>query len=128
MIVLQPHGRSTHAARSACLKARDLRRGSAVGQTHKQGDGRKVRRGRRRLELRAVRPRQERAGSSVASRLPAMTPEKAKAAKRKFECGVIARGEAVPAGKPLPPGATHEIVGNDAEGAPILKRKRFSLK
>ena len=68
------------------------------------------------------------ADSSVASRLPATTPEKAKAAKRKFECGVIARGEAVPAGKPLPPGATHEIVGKDADGAPILKRKRFSLK
>ena len=57
-----------------------------------------------------------------------MTPEKAKAAKRKFERGVIARGEAVPAGKPLPPGATHEIVGTDAEGVPILKRKRFSLR
>jgi hypothetical protein len=57
-----------------------------------------------------------------------MAPEQAKAAKRKFERGVIARGEAVPAGKPLPPGATHEIVGTDAEGAPILKRKRFSLR
>jgi len=70
----------------------------------------------------------KKAGSSVASRLPATTPEKAKAAKRKFECGVIARGEAVAAGKPLPPGATHEIVGKGADGAPILKRKRFSLK
>jgi hypothetical protein len=68
------------------------------------------------------------APSSVASRLPPMAPEQAKAAKRKFERGVIARGEAVPAGKPLPPGATHEIVGTDAEGAPILKRKRFSLR
>ena len=68
------------------------------------------------------------AASSVAARLPPVTPEKAKAAKRKFERGVIARGEAVPAGKPLPPGATHEIVGTDSEGAPILKRKRFSLK
>jgi hypothetical protein len=67
-------------------------------------------------------------GSSVASRLPATTPEKAKAAKQKFERGIIARGEAVPAGEPLPPGATHEIVGKDAEGAPILKRRRFSLK
>ena len=65
---------------------------------------------------------------SVASRLPPMTPEKIKAAKRKFERGVIARGEAVPAGKTLLPGATHEIVGTDAEGEPILKRKRFSLK
>lgn len=66
--------------------------------------------------------------SSVASRLPAVTPEKAKAAKRKFERGLIVRGEAVPAGKSLPPGATHEIVGTDAEGAPVLKRRRFSLK
>ena len=65
---------------------------------------------------------------SVAAQLPPMTPEKVKAAKRKFERGVIARGEAVPKGKHLPPGATHEIVGTDAEGAPILKRKRFSLK
>jgi len=68
------------------------------------------------------------AAPSVAARLPATTPEKAKAAKHKFECGVIGRGEAVPAGKPLPPGATHEIIGKDADGAPILKRKRFSLK
>jgi hypothetical protein len=65
---------------------------------------------------------------SVASYLPPMTPEKIKAAKRKFERGVIARGEAVPKGKPLPPGATHEIVGTDAEGHPILKRKRFSAR
>jgi len=65
---------------------------------------------------------------SVASRLPATTPEKAQDAKHKFERGIIRRGEAVPAGKPLPPGATHEIVGKDADGAPILKRKRFSLK
>jgi len=57
-----------------------------------------------------------------------MTPEKLKAAKRKFERGVIARGEAVPAGEPLPPGATHEIVGIDAEGEPVLKRKRFSVR
>ena len=65
---------------------------------------------------------------AVASRLPATTPEKVEAAKRKFEEGVLARGEAVPAGKPLPPGATHEIIGTDANGRPILKRKRYSLK
>jgi hypothetical protein len=57
-----------------------------------------------------------------------MTPDKAEAAKRKFEQGILARKEAVPAGQPLPPGATHEIVGTDAQGRPILKRKRFSLK
>jgi len=51
----------------------------------------------------------------------------AKAAQAKFEQGILARGEAVPAGQPLTRGATHEIVGTDAQGAPILKRKRFSL-
>ena len=48
------------------------------------------------------------------------------AARRKFEAGVVARNEAVPAGTPLPPGATHEIVGTRPDGTPILKRKRFS--
>jgi hypothetical protein len=57
-----------------------------------------------------------------------MPEEKVKAAKRKFVRGVIARGEAVPKGKPLTPGATHEIVGTDVEGEPILKRRRFSLR
>jgi hypothetical protein len=51
----------------------------------------------------------------------------AKAAQAKFEQGILARGEAVPAGQPLTRGATHEIVGTDAQGAPILKRKRFSI-
>ena len=51
---------------------------------------------------------------------------KAKAASKKFAAGVVARGEAVPAGEPLPPGATHEIVGYEPDGTPILKRKRFS--
>ena len=27
----------------------------------------------------------------------------------------------------LPAGATHEIVGKDRDGSPILKRKRFSI-
>lgn len=65
---------------------------------------------------------------SVASQLPPMTAAKVTAAKKKFEQGVLTRGEAVPAGKPLPPGATHEIVGKTADGSPILKRNRFSLK
>jgi hypothetical protein len=49
-------------------------------------------------------------------------------AKDAFESGLIERGEAAPAdeqGK-LPPGATHEIIGNDSDGRPILKRRRFS--
>ncbi len=52
---------------------------------------------------------------------------KAEAAQAKFAQGIVARGEAVPAGAPLTRGATHEIVGNDAKGAPILKRKRFTM-
>ena len=64
----------------------------------------------------------------MASQLPPITPEKVKAAKQKFERGIIERGEAAPKGSPLPSGATHEIVGTNADGTPILKRRRFSLK
>ena len=49
-------------------------------------------------------------------------------AKEAFERGILERGEAAVAdehGK-LPPGVTHEIVGHDAAGRPILKRRRFS--
>ena len=63
----------------------------------------------------------------VASRLPKATAAEARAAKRKFEDGVVKRGEAVAEGEPLTRGATHAIVGTDAQGRPILKRKRFSL-
>jgi hypothetical protein len=65
---------------------------------------------------------------SVASQLPRVSAAEVAAAKRKFEQGVLTRGEAVPAGKALPSGATHEIVGKAKDGSPILKRKRFSLK
>jgi hypothetical protein len=81
-----------------------------------------------RASRRPSKGKKKRAQVSVASRLPAMPEEKVKAAKRKFVRGVIARGEAVPKGKPLTPGATHEIVGTDVEGEPILKRRRFSLR
>ena len=63
----------------------------------------------------------------VAARLPKTTAANAEAAKRKFEDGVVKRGEAVPEGEPLTRGATHAIVGTDAQGRPILRRKRFSL-
>jgi len=65
---------------------------------------------------------------SVASQLPAATPEQIRAAKEKFEQGILARGEAAPAGQPLPKGATHEIVTPADGGPPILKRKRYSLR
>ncbi len=48
-------------------------------------------------------------------------------AEAHFTEATIIRGEAAPAGKPLPPGATHEIAGHDDAGQPILKRRRFSL-
>ncbi|HET9650652.1 MAG TPA: hypothetical protein VFP36_00600 [Usitatibacter sp.] len=64
--------------------------------------------------------------ASVASRLCPPTPEQAEAARCKFEQGVLARGEAVPEGEPLPRGATHTVAGKDARGKPVLKRKRFS--
>jgi hypothetical protein len=54
--------------------------------------------------------------------------ESLRKAREAYERGLIERGEAAPAdehGK-LPPGATHEIVGYDNSGKPILKRRRFS--
>ncbi|MFC5497650.1 hypothetical protein ACFPOE_08905 [Caenimonas terrae] len=68
------------------------------------------------------------AAKSVAAGLPPPAPGAAAAAKAKFVEGLVSRGEAVPAGQPLPAGATHEIVGKGADGAPVLKRKRFSMK
>jgi hypothetical protein len=45
-----------------------------------------------------------------------------------FVKGLVARGEAakVNADGSLPPGATHEIVGETKKGLPILRRRRFS--
>jgi hypothetical protein len=46
-----------------------------------------------------------------------------------FVKGLVERGEAArpnPDGT-LPPGATHEIVGETESGLPILRRRRFSL-
>ncbi len=63
---------------------------------------------------------------SVAERIPTPEAEETKAAAKRHAEGLIERGEAVPEGQPLPPGATHEIVGKDADGTPIVKRRRFS--
>lgn len=64
---------------------------------------------------------------TVALQLPRVTAAEVKAAKKKFQQGILARGEAVEAGQPLTPGATHVIVGKSPDGTPILKRKRFSI-
>lgn len=48
--------------------------------------------------------------------------------QRQFKLGVMARGEAAVAKDgELPPGATHEIVGTDEKGEPLIRRRRFSL-
>jgi hypothetical protein len=51
------------------------------------------------------------------------------AASTAFVNGLVQRGEAVriAPGGALPPGATHEIIGETADGLPILRRKRFAL-
>ncbi len=45
-----------------------------------------------------------------------------------FVKGLVARGQAARPGKDgsLPPGATHEIVGETETGLPILRRRRFA--
>jgi hypothetical protein len=45
-----------------------------------------------------------------------------------FVKGLVARGQAVHPNKDgsLPPGATHEIVGETDAGLPILRRRRFA--
>jgi hypothetical protein len=65
--------------------------------------------------------------ATIASQLPPVSAAETAAAKKKFEQGILARGEATQVGKPLPAGATHEIVGKNRDGSPILKRKRFSM-
>lgn len=55
--------------------------------------------------------------------------ERQQKAKEAFERGILERGEAAVADEHgrLPPGVTHEIIGHDAAGRPILKRRRFSI-
>ena len=45
-----------------------------------------------------------------------------------FTRGILIRGEAArpDEGGNLPSGATHEIVGEDEEGLPVIERKRYS--
>ena len=45
-----------------------------------------------------------------------------------FVSGLVARGQAArrDASGTLPPGATHEIVGETADHLPILRRRRFA--
>jgi hypothetical protein len=58
----------------------------------------------------------------------AQETERERQAKEAYEKGILERGEAAIADEDgrLPPGATHEIIGHDENGRPILKRRRFS--
>jgi NADPH:quinone reductase-like Zn-dependent oxidoreductase len=51
------------------------------------------------------------------------------AASAAYAHDLVRRGEAVriPPGGTLPPGATHEIVGETPEGVPLLRRRRVAL-
>ena len=52
--------------------------------------------------------------------------EAAEEARRRFEEDLEIRGEAVPEGEELPPGATHEIVEEEGDGERTVRRRRFS--
>jgi hypothetical protein len=69
----------------------------------------------------------EKHGTAAPASAQAAT-ERERQAREAYERGIIERGEAAPADEKgrLPPGATHEIIGYDETGRPILKRRRFS--
>ena len=76
------------------------------------------------------RPRAKASDETAAATTPAAPDNLADTERdaRNFTRGVLIRGEAATpdeAGK-LPPGATHEIVGEDEEGLPVIKRSRYS--
>jgi hypothetical protein len=64
-------------------------------------------------------------GAPEGARVPAPPPEARPDEEQRFIDDLIARGEAVPEGQELPPGATHEIVV-DEQGHRTVRRKRFS--
>ena len=68
------------------------------------------------------------AGRSAADQLPDVAADEERRARARFVEAVIQRGEAVPDGKPLSPGATHVVTGQDSDGNPVIERKRFSLR
>jgi hypothetical protein len=63
-----------------------------------------------------------------APEFPSAEAESERKAREAFERGIVERGEAAAADEKgrLPPGVTHEIIGYDTTGRPILKRRRFS--
>lgn len=80
--------------------------------------------GRKKTKSRAAAPKKTR---SAADQIPPSTDEENAAAADSFARSLEANEQAVPAGAPLRRGATHEVVGRDADGTPIVKRRRFSI-
>jgi len=70
-------------------------------------------------------PRKARKGTAGSDLIVPNDPQSAS-----FVQGLIARGEAARLDEKgvLPPGATHEIVGQTKDGLPILRRRRFSAR
>ncbi|CAG0998470.1 hypothetical protein MYXO_02848 [Myxococcaceae bacterium] len=65
--------------------------------------------------------------SARASRKKATSGFEAAAEAERFAADLFARGEvAEKAGRSLPAGVTHEVVGRDGSGRPKLRRRRFS--
>ena len=79
---------------------------------------------------RSKKPRKaaKKSAGSVAGRIPEVTAEQIAQARKRYAEVLIASGQAVPLGESLTPGATHEIVGQDEDGSPVVSRRRFSLK
>lgn len=65
--------------------------------------------------------------SAAADRVAKSTDQEKTTAARRFSKSVEANDQAVPQGAPMRRGATHEVVGRDEDGTPVLKRKRFSI-
>lgn len=91
----------------------------------KKAKSSKSKAGTRRKGAASSRPKR---GPSVAEQTPAPSEEASSAAAKRYTRSLVNRGEAVPAGQPLPPGATHEVVDTEPDGTPVVKRRRFSTQ
>jgi len=120
--------KSASKAVAARVSARKSPRATAKVSTRKLPDMPVSKTARSRADAgRATQKLAQVSSKTAASRLARAGAVDSAAAKRKFEQGILARGEAVRAGKPLPPGATHAIVEETPDGSLVLKRKRFSM-
>jgi 2-keto-4-pentenoate hydratase len=80
-----------------------------------------------RARRKPAKPRARKTAKATPATPPADAGAQAEAAAH-FVRGVLTRGEAVPAGQDLPPGATHEIVQERPGSLPTIRRRRFSLR